>query len=498
MLRKTMNRFMQLLLCIVGFTIAPSTYAEVTENICSQAEDFFTSEHVFTLDNSPISYKAIVGSFLIKNETCASKAKMFFTSYTRTDTSEPRPITFCFNGGPGSSAVWLHIGLAGPKRVAFTGEGMPALPYHLEDNTSSLLDVTDLVFIDPISTGFSHAIPPDSAKNFYGVQEDIQSIGDFIQQYLTHFNRWESQKFLMGESYGTTRACALAEYLHSDAFVDVDGIILISAILNFQTINFKLGNDLPYSLFLPSYTAAAWFHHKLSPSLQQLSLEAVLDKARNFAAKDYSQALFQGNQLLGEERASILQELSELTGLSPSYIDNCNLRIPIFCFAKELLREKKRTIGRFDSRIQGIDSFISGGTIEYDPSMDLIAGAFTSTFNFYLRNDLGCTKNAPYKILTDVFPWNYGCDNEYFNVSGDLRSIITKYPGMKVFVASGYYDMATPFFATEYTMQHLELAPCCQSRLFLKNYEGGHMMYTIPATLVQLKKDLRAFYEQAP
>ena len=470
--------------------------ANPSGSACVHKEELFETEHTILLQGNTLAYKAVVGSLILKNDNCEPKANLFFISYTKNNATGPRPITFCFNGGPGSSSVWLHMGLAGPKHIAFSTDGMPDLPYHLEENASSLLDVTDLVFIDPVSTGYSRAIPADSAKDFYSVAEDVKSIADFIQQYLTHFNRWDSPKFLMGESYGTTRACALAEHLHSDAFVDIDGIILVSSVLNFQTIDFNVGNDLPYPLFLPSYTAAAWHHKKLGGSLQN-NLQDALEQARSFASNEYTQALFKGNLLSSQERASVVQKLSDLTGLSSTYIENSDLRIPIFYFAKELLRDQKRTVGRFDSRVQGIDSFIAGGSIEYDPSMDTFIGAFTATFNHYLRNDLGCTQDARYKILTNVFPWDYSCDNEYFNVSSDLRSVVTKYPAMKVFVASGYYDLATPFFATEYTLHHLGLDPSCQHRITLKNYEGGHMMYTIPSTLIKLKADLKTFYETA-
>lgn len=484
------------LLSVFSFFFIQGFCEESEKGSCLSKEEFYVSEHSLALTDESFPYKATVGSLLLKKENCEPKANISFISYERQNVAGPRPITFCFNGGPGSSSVWLHLGLAGPKRIAVTEQGLPQIPYHLEDNTSSLLDVTDLVFIDPISTGFSRAIPPESAKDFYSVKEDIKSIAEFIQLYLSRFNRWESPKFLMGESYGTTRACALAEHLRSQLFIDVDGLVLISAVLNFQTIDFKVGNDLPFPLFLPTYTASAWYHHQLDPSLQKLSLSEVLDKAKEFAATKYSQALFHGDLLSSEDTISIIRELSTLTGLSPSFIENCNLRVPIFSFAKELLRSQKRTVGRFDARIKGIDSFVAGGFIEYDPSLDLLAGAITSTFNYYLRNDLGCPKDSEYKILTNVFPWDYSCDNAYFNVSDDLRATITSYPAARVFVASGYYDLATPFFATEYTVHHLQLDPSCQHRVTIKNYEGGHMMYSLPSTLVQMKKDLTSFYKK--
>ena len=465
------------------------------EESCLTQEESFITHHVLSIEGRDLSYQATVGSLILKNDNCEPIAKLFFISYTKEQAEQPRPLTFCFNGGPGSSAVWLHMGLAGPKCVVFTEQGIPEMPYRLQDNIHTLLEVTDLVFIDPVSTGFSHAIPYNKAKEFYGVQEDIESIGAFIYQYLSRFHRWDSPKFLLGESYGTTRAAALAEHLHSQAFIDIDGIVLISSVLNFQTLRFKMGNDLPFSLILPSYTAAAWFHQKLPPSLQALPFESVIEQAKLFASTDYTTALFQGNGLPAKQRQSVIENLARFTGLSPSYIDLYNLRIPMFAFAKELLRDQKRTVGRFDSRIQGIDAFAAGESIEYDPSMDLISGAFAATFHAYLQNDLGCTKDAHYEIISDVvFPWNYRCDNAYFNVSEDLCSVVTKYPGMRVFVANGYFDLATPFFATEYTLEHLDLDPTIQQRVTWKNYQGGHMMYTNPSTLQELSHDLRNFY----
>lgn len=484
-------------LLLLFFSTVQGISEEVPQNQCLNQEELVETIHEIRVGDQLISYKACVGSLLLKDKDCSPKANVFFTSYTKTNTTgaNKRPVTFCFNGGPGSSSVWLHLGFAGPKRIYLQEDGTPPPPpYKLIENNYSLLDTTDLVFIDPVSTGYSRAIPEESAKCFHGVEEDVKAVSEFIRLYLTHFNRWQSPKFLMGESYGTTRAVGVAGYLHEEEFIDINGIILISTVLNFQSINSNTGNDLPYLLFLPSYTATALYHKKL-PEAMLKDPAKTLQMACDFATQEYSVALFKGNLLPQEEKEAIIKKLAAFTGLSPEYVDRSNLRIDLPYFAKELLRSEKRTVGRFDSRVIGIDSDSAGGCFEYDPSMDLIAGAFTTSINEYLRNDLNYVKDTQYKILTDVFPWKYNVSNQYLNMTETLRSVMTKNPHLQVFVSSGYYDCATPFFATEYTFHHLGLDPSLASHVTLRNYEGGHMMYTNLSSLIQMKKDLSSFYQ---
>ena len=469
--------------------------AETAKEICKDKEEFSETTHQITINGKVINYKAIAGTLLLKNEKCEPKASIFFISYTKEGEENPRerPITFCFNGGPGSSSVWLHLGVLGPKRVHMNENGDALAPYHLVENEFSLLDTTDLVFIDPVSTGFSRAIPPEEAKNFHGVEEDAKSIAEFIRLYLTRYNHWESPKFLIGESYGTTRAAALAGHLHDDCFIYTNGIVLISSVLNFQSIDYVAGNDLPLLLFFPSYTATAWYHKKLSPELQA-NLANALQESRNFVINEYSLALFKGDLLSPEEKKRIAGQMARLTGLSLQYIEQSNLRVEEMHFAKELLRDQKRTVGRFDSRFKGIDSKLVGEKIEYDPSAEVVFGAFTSTFNHYVSSELNWKKDEHYKILTNVQPWKYGVENQYLNVAETLREVMTKNSSLRVFVANGYYDLATPFFATEYTFNHLGLDPTLMPHVTMKNYEGGHMMYTYRPALIKLKDDLAAFY----
>lgn len=454
--------------------------------------------HEVTINGQLVKYKAIAGNLILRDDTnCDPKASVFFVSYTREgvkDTAQ-RPVTFCFNGGPGSSAIWLHLGVLGPKRVELTEQGDAIPPYRLIENEFSILDVTDLVFIDPVSTGYSRAIPPGEAKRFHGVEEDIKSIAEFIRLYVTKFDRWESPKFLAGESYGTTRAAGLAGYLHDHYYLSLNGLILVSSVLDFQSINFTVGNDLPYLLFLPSYTATAWYHKRLDPDLQR-NLLTTLKQVREFVVNDYALALFKGSLLSPGDRKAIIERLVRFTGLSYDYIDRSNLRIDMMRFAKELLRDQRKTVGRFDSRFKGVDGDAVAENFEYDPSVNALFGAFTATLNNYLRTELKWDQENHYRVLANVHPWDYSvATNQYFNVSDVLRSVMTKNPYLRVFVANGYYDLATPFFGTEYTFNHLNLDPSFASHVKMEYYEAGHMMYIHHPSLVKMKQDLDRFYQ---
>jgi carboxypeptidase C (cathepsin A) len=391
------------------------------------------------------------------------------------------------------------MGMLGPRRVLMNDDGTPLPPpYRLVDNEYSLLDVTDLVFIDPVMTGYSRPAPGQDPKQFHGITEDTQSVADFIRLYVTRARRWASPKFLAGESYGTTRSAALSGHLQQHHGIYLNGIILISTILNFQTAGFAPGNDLPYALFLPTYTATAWYHKRLPKDLQG-ELKKALAESERFAAGEYTLALMKGDAISAEERATVTRNLARLTGLSPDYIERANLRIHIRRFDKELLRDQRRTVGRFDSRIKGIDSDAAGDAPEYDPSYPIVQGPYTAMFNQYVRGDLKFESDLPYEILTGrVRPWNYGqFQNRYVNVAETLRGAMTQNPALKVFVANGYYDLATPYFATEYTFNHLGLDPTLRTHVSMSYYEAGHMMYTHKPSLVKLKEDMAAFLRSA-
>jgi carboxypeptidase C (cathepsin A) len=457
-----------------------------------------STKHTVTIGGTSVSYTATAGNILLKQEDGRPKANFFFISYIKdgVQDSARRPLTYSFNGGPGSSSVWLHLGVLGPKRVEVENEkGVIPPPYKLIDNEYSMLDLTDLVFIDPITTGYSRAVPGESDKQYHGVREDVESVGEFIRLYTTRFKRWSSPKFLIGESYGTTRAANLVNYLQERHGMYFNGVMLVSSILQMQTARFDVGNDLPYVLFLPTYTATAWYHKKLSADLQG-DLKTTLLQVEQFALNEYTLALMKGKNLTSQEQNNIAEKLSRYTGLSKEYIQRSNLRVPIFHFVKELMRTERKTVGRLDSRFVGIDRDAAGESFESDPSLAAITGPYTATLNDYVRGELKYESELPYEILTDrVGPWNFGPENQnrYLNVAEFLRQAINQNPSLKVHVANGFYDLATPYFATRYTFDHLGLEPDLQNNVTMSYYEAGHMMYIHKPSLIQLKQNLANF-----
>ena len=467
------------------------------------------TQHSVTIDQKEIHYTVTAGTIVLKEEQEKgsksdgekAKASVFFVAYTLDNTGDTakRPITFSFNGGPGSSSVWLHLGVLGPRCVETDQQGnLLQPPYRLIENQYSVLDQTDLVFIDPISTGFSRVVQGEEAKQFHGFNKDIESIGDFIRLYTTRYQRWISPKFLIGESYGTTRAAGLSGYLQERHGLYLNGIMLISSVLDFQTIRFMNGNDLPYILYLPSFTATAWYHNLLDAELQ-VDLHQTLKEVEAFAVGEYNLALMKGTDLPEDERQEITRKLVRYTGLPIDYIERTDLRVSIMRFCKEILRAQGKTVGRFDSRFTGLDRDSVGERFEYDPSYTNILGPYTATLNDYLRSQLKFESDLAYEILTDrVHPWNYDThQNQYVNVTDTLRKAMTTNPYLKVFVASGYYDLATPYMATQYTFNHLGLDKSLQQNVSMSFYEAGHMMYVHQQSLIQLKKDLSCFIQLA-
>jgi len=459
------------------------------------------TRHAVVIDGVEHRYTATAGYMTLPDYEGEPRADVFFVAYTLDGVEDPseRPLTFSFNGGPGSSSVWLHMGTLGPKRVDMGPEGLDDTPpFTLSENPHSWLDLTDMVFIDPVSTGYSRPVDDVSAKEFHGLREDISSVGDFIRLWTTRHERWASPKFLIGESYGTTRAAGLSGYLQDTHGMFLTGISLVSPVLNFQTIRFNVGNDQPFWLFLPTYTATAYYHGMLDADLSR-DLERTLDEVRRWAQTDYLVALAKGDRLQGPERERIATTLARYTGLSREYVQDADLRINIFGFTKELLRDRGRTVGRLDSRFTGFDRLDTGDSFEYDPSYSAILGTYGAAINDYLRRELGYESDHPYEILTGrVRPWSYSRDeNRYVNVAETLRSAMSRNPSLEVFVACGYYDLATPFFAAEYTVDHLGLAEPLRDNVMLRYYHAGHMMYLREADLAKLKGDAREFYESA-
>jgi carboxypeptidase C (cathepsin A) len=454
-----------------------------------------TTRHEATINGKLVKYTATAGTLPILSATGESEANIFFTAYTVDDAagSGQRPLIFAFNGGPGSSSVWLHLGAIGPKRVKLPADGsMPSPPFQLTDNDETWLDQADVVFIDPVGTGYSRSVKPDQSSKFFSLKGDIESIGEFIRLYLSRYERWSSPLFLAGESYGTTRAAGVAGHL-IERGIAFNGIIFVSTLLNFSTISFAPGNELPYALYLPSYTAAAWFQKKLPPDLAG-DLPAALREVEEWAGSDYLRALTKGDRLTAAERQEVIGRLSRYTGLDGRYIDSSNLRIEATRFAKELLREQKKTLGRFDSRLLGADLFAAGEHPDFDPSLAAVRPPFTTTFNNYVRRDLGYKTDREYYVLGEgLGRWDWGANNSFAETGEALRSAMAKNPHMKLLFASGLFDLATPYLATIYTLDHLDLGNARQQNIRVSRYEAGHMMYTDSRSRAKLKRDVSAF-----
>ena len=464
------------------------------------------TEHEVMIGGKLLKYRATAGYMLMKDaKTEKGKANIFFVAYTKLGTATDqvdlatRPVTYSFNGGPGSASIWLHMGALGPKRVAMTekGESLPP-PYRMVDNDLSWLDATDLVFIDPVSTGYSRAAKDEDPKQFHGFTEDIASVGDFIRLYTTRNQRWSSPKFLVGESYGTTRASGLSDYLQDRYGLYLNGITLISSIMNFQTARFTQGNDLPYQLFLPTYAAGAWYHKKLGGALAGSDLTTVIQAAEKFVQEKYAPALMLGDALPAPDKAALAKEMAGLIGLPEAMIAQRNLRIDIFTFTRELLEAQNRSVGRFDARLTGIRYQPGTAQPDFDPSYEAVYGSYSACFNDYVRRELKYENDLPYNALTgEVRPWNYSnVQNEYLNTSELLHRAMSRNTNLKVWIANGYYDLATPFFATDYTVRQMGLDPAVRGNVSQTFYEAGHMMYMVPTELARLKADAAKFYRE--
>lgn len=454
------------------------------------------TRHEIRINGKVLKYAVTTGRLAIRNAEGEVEAHMFFMAYTADPAgpgADQRPLMFSFNGGPGSSSVWLHLGALGPRRVKMLPEGnMPAPPFELVDNEFTWLDRTDMVFIDPVGTGYSRPLKKELGPKFWTVQGDIESIGEFIRLYISRYERWQSPLFVIGESYGTFRAAGLAGYL-IDKGIAFNGVLMVSTFLNFETLNTSRGNENGYLLFLPTFTATAWYHKKLPPDLQK-DLKATLRDVEQWALADYAAALAKGDRLAGAERQEIIDRLARYTGLSKTYIDNSNLRVLPSQFCAELLRDRKCVVGRLDSRFTNQPfSGIAEMAME-DPSMSAIRPPYTAVFNNYVRQELDYRTDLEYHILGGVSGWDQGGAR---NTDEDLRGAFLKNPYMKLFVAAGYYDMATPYFGAQYSLDHLDLNPALRANIEMKFYEAGHMMYIRNESLEKLRLDVFHFLESA-
>ena len=460
------------------------------------------THHRMTVEGKLIEYTATTGYMLMRNAEEKPIAKIFYVAYAVDDAGgkAKRPVTFVFNGGPGSASIWLHMGSFGPVRVKFADDkgDAPAPPYEYEDNPYTWLGFSDLVFIDPVSTGYSRPLKGDPASEFHGYSEDLASVGDFIRLYVTENQRWSSPKFIAGESYGTTRAAGLSGYLQSRYGMYLNGITLISSVLNFELIDFSHGNEMPYIFFLPTYATTAQYHQRLSADLEALPPPDLMEKARAFAGGTYASFLLQGDAAPAELTDRVVDSIHYFTGLSKDYIRDARERITAFRFFKELLRSEGKIVGRYDSRFTGEDIDDAGERPSYDASDANLVGLFVATFNEYVRKDLGYKNDIPYESTADVRPWDYKpAENSYLDVSETLRSAMTQNPHLHVDVVCGYYDLATPVYNAEYMVAHMGLRPDVRKHIVLNYYKAGHMVYVSKDTDAKLLQDEKKFYESA-
>ena len=477
---------------------APAHHAPAVPN---PQERSSVTHHRITIDGREIAYAATAGTLILKNDKEKPEASVFYTAYTqeRADRSR-RPVTFLYNGGPGAATVFLRMGAVGPRRIAFpdaTGSGGP--PYRLVDNQYSLLDQTDLVFIDAPGTGYSRVLPGIDPKSIYGVDQDAAAFGQFIERYVTLNDRWNSPKFLFGESYGTPRSAVLVDYLQNRN-MSFNGVVLLSSVLDFDTIAPGPGNDLAFVTYLPSEAAVRWYHDK---SANRGTLESAVAQARTFANGPYATALMQGSRLSHDQKVQIAAEMSKLIGLRPSYIEESDLRVQPQRFEKELMREAGKVTGRLDARYTGYDIDRIADSADYDPSDSASSGAFQSMFLTYARNELNWKSDETYRQINGDANqnWDFTRKSIFFwlapTTSPDLQEAMTTNAQLRVFVGAGYYDLATPFGAAEWTFSHLNLSPELQSHVTFGYYESGHMVYVNQPSLAKFKSDLAKFYRES-
>ena len=462
------------------------------------------SQHRLSLGGKAIEYAATAGTLIVRDDEDKPIASIGYVAYTRRDgkAGGVRPVTFAFNGGPGSSSLWLHMGVLGPQRVVVSDPTpTPAAPYRRVDNEFSLLDVSDVVMIDPVGTGLSHAVCDHKDEEFWAVDPDIDSVSRFIAEYVSDNNRWTSPKYLLGESYGTTRAAAIVNYLRARRSLTFNGLVLVSVATDIEGIAAELpGNDRPYALYLPGYAAVAWYHHMV-PS-QPTSLEPFLAEVRQYAMGPYTAALLKGDALSHEERDAVAQKMHDYIGLPVEYLKLARLRVSEVQFAHELLKARGLTVGRLDGRFTGPTSDPRAKETDYDPQSSAISAAFAAAFLDYYHGELRFGQGETYHTtnfgIGDKWKWTHRTEQgeqPIVNSGVDLADTLIKDPNLRVLVLNGYYDLATPFSATEYVMMHLGVPPELGAHVQMKYYEAGHMMYVHPASLAKMKRDLDAFID---
>lgn len=445
------------------------------------------------IDGNKIPYSVSTGKLQLKQNDGKSKASIFHVSYVRTDVKDvaSRPVIFAFNGGPGSSAVWLHIGVLGPRIIHLPGDGTqaPVPPIRVEDNPLSILDVCDLVFVDPVSTGYSRAENDGKPADFHGLKEDVESVGDFIRRWITEHGRWASPKYLLGESYGGVRVAGLSQHLQNRYGMNLNGVVLMSSLLDFATLQTSPGNDLGYLSFLPSFTGVAHFHKKIKGDR-----DALIKESTDFAFGDYASALLKGNALSPADRKPVATKLARLTGIPAETWLAYDLRINPSFFRAELLRAEGKVLGRFDARVSWDATDKTSQSADYDPSYSLAYGAFSSAMMDYLGTELGYKEDQPYEILTGVGPWRWNGENQIVNVADRLSTALRDNPHLRILVMGGRTDLATPPEGVAYSFRHmLDMPMSARGNITTTHYDGGHMFYLNSTDLAKARKDLLAF-----
>ena len=480
-------------------TNAPATNAPAAKSDLATIPDAsYRPVHItnaVTIAGERVTYTAETGMLPVLKTDGTARASVFYVAYTRQDTTNAaaRPVTFCFNGGPGSASVWLHLGALGPRRARMNPDGsQPAPPFALVDNEFSALNASDLVFIDPVATGFSRMAREEKPDVFFGDPGDLDSIGEFIRLWTTRHGRWLSPKYLCGESYGVFRAAGLADHLRGRYGMYLNGLILVSGVLDFATLESGTGNDLPYPLDLPAYTAAAHFHKKLPADLAA-DLDQALAESRAFAHGEYTAALQAGAALPAAEREKVVKELARLTGLPARVIEDNRLRVDPAVFRKQLLHDEGLILGAYDARLTGRDGDPAANGPGFDPSSAAAMGAFSAGMNAYVRGELKFEDDLPYEIFAGVQPWNYGARNNFPNASDRLASVMNQNPYLRVLVCGGRCDLVCPIDTIRHSLEHMPLAEAYRRNVTFAEFDAGHMMYINQPDLRKLQSEIAKF-----